>query len=138
MVRSPVLVFSETFGQDFRRASLEAVTEGKRIAGLLSTSLVAVAIGYGIKEKTSHLGKYGADTVLVVDNPDLKTYHPDYYQAIGLEAVRKTNPGIVLMPATSSGKDLAPRLATHLNTVLATESSKQDIQPDGVIATVPI
>ncbi|TMI67658.1 electron transfer flavoprotein subunit alpha/FixB family protein, partial [Candidatus Bathyarchaeota archaeon] len=88
MVRSPVLVFSETFGQDFRRASLEAVTEGKRIAGLLSTSLVAVAIGYGIKEKASHLGKYGADKVLVVDNPDLKTYHPDYYRAIGLEVVR--------------------------------------------------
>ncbi|TMI42846.1 electron transfer flavoprotein subunit alpha/FixB family protein [Candidatus Bathyarchaeota archaeon] len=138
MVRSPVLVFSETFGQDFRRASLEAVTEGKRIAGLLSTSLVAVAIGYGIKEKTSHLGKYGADKVLVVDNPDLKTYHPDYYRAIGLEAVRKTNPGIVLMPATSSGKDLAPRLAIQLNTVVATESTKLDIEGDRVVATRPV
>src|SRR2546428_7832225 len=111
MIRSPVLVFSETFGQDFRRASLEAVTEGKRIAGLLSTSLVAVAIGYGFKEKASHLGKYGVDKALVFDNPDLKTYHQDYYRPIGLEAVRKINPGIVLMPATSSGTDLAPRFA---------------------------
>src|SRR5436309_15583549 len=117
MVRSPVLVFSETFGQDFRRASLEAVTEGKRIAGLLSTSLVAVAIGYGIKEKARHLGKYGADKVLAVDNPDLKTYHPDDYRAIVLEAVRKTNPEIAVMPPTTPGKDHAPRLATQFNTV---------------------
>src|SRR2546428_12621970 len=102
MIRSPVLVFSETFGQDFRRASVEAVTEGKRIAGLLSTSLVGEAIGYGIKEKTRHLGKYGADKELVVDNRDLKTYNPEYYREIGLEAVRKTNPGTVVMPATSS------------------------------------
>src|SRR3989442_13604726 len=39
------------------------------------------------------------------------------------------------MPATSSGKDLAPRLAIHLNTGVATESIKLDIEGDRVVAT---
>lgn len=138
MVQGPVLVFAEAFGQDFRKASLEAVTEGKRIAGLLNTSLVAVAIGYGIKETASRLGAYGTDKVLVADTPYLKTFHPDYYRTLGLEAVQKTNPCIILIPATSSGKDLAPRLAIHLNTVVATESTKLDIEGDRLIATRPV
>jgi electron transfer flavoprotein alpha subunit len=138
MVQGPVLVFAESLGQDFRKASLEAVTEGKRIAGLLNTSLVAVAIGNGIKDRTSYLGAYGADNVLVADAPELKTFHPDYYRTVGLEAVRKVNPGIILMPATSSGKDLAPRLAIHLNTVVATEATKLDVEHDRLVATRPV
>jgi electron transfer flavoprotein alpha subunit len=138
MVQGPVLVFAETFGQDFRRSSLEAVTEGKRIADLLNTSLVVLTIGSGIKNIASHLGAYGADKVLVADSPDLKTFHPDYHRIVGLDAVRKVDPGTILLPATSSGKDLAPRLAIHLNSVVATDSTKLDVEGGRLVATRPI
>ncbi len=138
MVQGPVLVFAESFGPDFRKSSLEAITEGRRIAGLLGTGLVVIAIGDGIKNAAADLGTYGVDKVLVADAPDLKTFHPDYYRTVGLEAVRKVNPSIILIPATSSGKDLAPRLAIHLNTVVAAESTKLEIEGEKLIATRPV
>ncbi len=137
-MNGPILVFAETSGSDFRRSSFETVTEAKRIADQLHTSVVALAIGHGIRDKAKQLGDYGAERILVVDNPALTTFHPDYYRSIGLETIKKIGPGIILLPATSSGKDLAPRLAIHLNTDVATECTRLDVEQDRLVATRPV
>ena len=57
----------------------------------------------------------------MADDPALSLFHPDYYRQIALEAVKRVNPSVVLAAATSAGKDLAPRLAIHLGTAVASE-----------------
>ncbi len=47
------------------------------------------------------------------------------------------NPGLILLPATSAGKDLGPRLAIHLNTGLASECTHLEIQDDELVASRP-
>jgi electron transfer flavoprotein alpha subunit len=97
----------------------------------------AVVIGHGLKERASELGKYGADRVLLADDPSLGLFHPDYYRHILLDAVKKYTPSIVLMPATSTGKDLAPRIATHLNTGVASDCVQLSLENGDLFATRP-
>jgi len=134
---SPVLVFAESSGSEFRKSSFEAVTEGRRLANLLGTQVYAVSIGHGLAARIPVLGKYGADHVLVADDPTLKLFHPDFYRQIILDAVRRVNPSTILLPATSAGKDLAPRLAIHLNVGLASECIQLELQGEELLATRP-
>src|SRR6267378_2309054 len=50
---------------------------------------------------------------------------------------KKINPRVILLPATSTGKDLAPRLAIHLNTAVATECTGLEITDNEITATRP-
>lgn len=131
------MIFAESFGSQFRKAAFEAVTEGRRLADITGAEEWALVIGEGLKEKAGELGKYGADRILVADDPALALFHPDYYRQIMLEAVKKCSPSIILMPATSTGKDLAPRIAVHLNTGVASECTQLDLQNGELIATRP-
>jgi len=136
-VTGEVLVLAESSGPAFRKAALEAVTEGRRLADLLRVSEIVLAIGNGLKDPTSELGKYGADKVILADDPSLAIFHPDYYRQIALEAIKRVNPSIILAAATSTGKDLAPRLAIHLDTAVASECTHLEMENGKLIATRP-
>ncbi|HEX9612325.1 MAG TPA: electron transfer flavoprotein subunit alpha/FixB family protein, partial [Candidatus Bathyarchaeia archaeon] len=132
-----VLVLAESSGATFRKSTFEAVTEGKRLADLLNVSECALAIGYGLMDRTSELGRYGVDSVILADDPSLALFHPDYYRQIALQAIKKLNPSIILAAATSSGKDLAPRLAIHLDTAVASECTQLELENGKLLATRP-
>ncbi len=132
-----VLVFAESSGPDFRKTAFEAVTEGRRLADLLRVEEYAIAIGNGLGSRVPELGRFGADKVLLSEDPSLALYHPDFYREIALDVIKKISPSIILIPATSTGKDLAPRLAIHLNTVVASECTQLELQNGELIATRP-
>src|SRR6266571_8452540 len=119
-----VLVFAESSGGTLRKAAYEAVTEGRRLADLLKVDEYALAIGRGLKENAKELGRYGADKVFLADDPSLELFNADYYRLVALDVAKSTIPSIILAAATSTGKDLAPRLAIHLNTAVASECTQ--------------
>src|SRR5438094_9121433 len=136
-MHGPILVFAESSGREFRKSAFESVTEARRLAELSKTEVHALSIGHGVKDQASSLGKFGADKVSVADEESLKLFHPDLYRQIALDLAKKINPSVILLPATSTGKDLAPRLAIHLNTVVAIECTELEIRDDELIATRP-
>src|SRR5438477_68620 len=136
-MQGPILVFAESSGREFRKSAFESVTEARRLADSSRTEVHALSIGYGVKEQASSLAKFGADKVSVADEESLKLFHPDLYRQIALDLAKKINPSVILLPATSSGKDLAPRLAIHLNTVVAADCTELEIRNDELIATRP-
>jgi len=73
----------------------------------------------------------------LADDPSLALFHPDYYRQIALQEIKKLNPSIILAAATSSGKDLAPRLAIHLDTAVASECTQLELENGKLIATRP-
>src|SRR5213593_2082746 len=105
-MKGPVLVFAESSGPQFRKAAYEALTEGRRLADALGVEEYALSIGSGLDNVVKDLGRLGADHVLVADSPHLGLFHPDHYRQIVLDAVAKVTPAILLLPATSTGKDL--------------------------------
>src|SRR6266568_4074126 len=136
-MQGPILVFAESSEREFRKSAFEAVTEAKQLADSSKNEVHALSIGHRIKDQAGSLGKFGANRVSVADDESLKLFQPDFYRQIALDLAKKINPGVILLPATSTGKDLAPRLAIHLNTVVATECTELEIRDDDLVATRP-
>ncbi len=136
-MQGPILVFAESSGTEFRKSAFEAVTEGRRLADLSKTEVHALCIGHRVKDRASSLGKFGADKVYVADDESLNLFQPDFYRQIALDLREKIHPSVILLPATSTGKDLAPRLAIHLNTVVAADCTELEIRDDELVATRP-
>jgi len=136
-MQGPILVFAESSGNEFRKSAFEAVTEARRLADLSKSEVHALSIGHKIRDQASSLGKFGADKVSIADDESLKLYHPDFYRQIALDLAKKIDPSVILLPATSTGKDLGPRLAIHLNTAVATECTELEISENELVATRP-
>jgi electron transfer flavoprotein alpha subunit len=136
-MQGPILVFAESSGSEYRKSAFEAVTEARRLADLSKGEVHALSIGHGIRDQATSLGKFGADKVWVADDESLTLFQPDFYRQIAIDLARKTSPSLILLPATSTGKDLAPRLAIHLNTAVAAECTELEISNNEFIATRP-
>jgi len=111
------LVFIEQREGKIRKASLEALSLARRLAG---APVAAVLPGKGVTALASGLGRYGAGVVFVADREDLALYSTKGYAGAIDAAAKKESPDAVLIAATSMGKDLAPRFAArHDVSVLA-------------------
>ena len=74
-----ILVVAEYGDNRFRKSTYEVVSEGRRLADQLNTSLSAVAIGSGVLAAAAELRRYGADRVLVCDAPELADFDSDRF-----------------------------------------------------------
>ena len=88
----------------------------------------------------SAAGDFGAfypfDKVFVMGN--LAEYNTDLYAASAVQAIREIDPAIVLIGATNQGRDLAPRVASELQTGLTADCTDLSINEKGLLeATRP-
>jgi electron transfer flavoprotein alpha subunit len=83
-----VMTIAEQRDGEIRKISYEVVSEGRRLADALGQKVTTLLIGSNIKDKASALGHYGADKVLVADDPRLETYTTDAYVSVIAELVK--------------------------------------------------
>ena len=133
-----VWAIAEQRDGEFRKITYEVVSEGRRLADKLGQQLTAVVLGSGIKEKASELAQYGADKIVVADDPKLATYTADAYVSVLAQLVEADTPEIIILGASTQGKDLAPRLAARLNVAMAQDCTAFDIEDGKLVATRPI
>jgi electron transfer flavoprotein alpha subunit len=122
----------------FRKITYEIVSEGRRLADKLGQKLTAVVLGSSIKEKAAELAKYGADTVMVADDPRLGQYTTDAYTEVLSQLIKAGDPAVVIMGASVQGKDLAGRLAGRLGIAMAQDCTAFSIENGEFIAIRPI
>ncbi|MFP5213710.1 MAG: electron transfer flavoprotein subunit alpha/FixB family protein [Acidobacteriota bacterium] len=113
-----VCVVAESRGGVFRRVSFEVASEGRRIADALGIPLYAVAVGSGVAERASELGRYGVDKVLVRDDAKLEHYLAETYVPVVHEMIKMLDPQAIILPASVDGRDMAARLGTRLRMTL--------------------
>lgn len=130
-----VLVFAEQRNAAFRGPTMESLSQGRRLADGMGSSLTAAVLGSGISRSLDSLSAYGVDTVAVADSPLLNTYTTEGYADVLAQIIREKNPALVLIPATSMGKDLAPRVAAILETGLLSDCTALEMQ-DGLLCAV--
>jgi len=133
-----ILAFAEQRDGKFKKSAYEVVSTGRKLADEIKTELIALVIGSGIERIASELGGFGADRVLVADKEIFKLYSTEGYANILVEAIRKYDSGIVLMPASSMGKDLAPATAAKLETGVAMDCIGLVFKDGKLEATRPI
>jgi electron transfer flavoprotein alpha subunit len=116
-----ILTFAEVRDGRLRRASLEVVSEARRLAAALGASVETVVVGPGSEALAGELSAYGADRVRVFEDPALAAYATDSYARALAQAIADAKPSVVLLPFTAMGKDLAPRVAARVGAGLASD-----------------
>ena len=132
---SNVLVFIEQRDGKIRKASFEALTLGREVAAKTGGALGAVVAGSGIAGLAPELAAYGAAKVFVADKPELALYSCEGYTAALDAAVTAFAPAVVLVPATSMGKDVAPRLAARRKVGLLSDVMSLEVEGGRLVAT---
>ena len=115
-----IWVFAEVKDGNVRKITFELLSQGKKMAEKLGEELVAVLLGSGVEGLTGRLAEY-ADKVYWADDPALAQYTTDAYATVLTNLLKEHQPSIFLCGATIMGKDLSPRVATRLQTGLATD-----------------
>lgn len=133
-----VLVVAEVREGTLKKIDFEMLGEGKRIAELLSGAVEAVVLGHGISNILEPLAHHGAEKIYVADGADLASYTAEGYAAVLTGLIQQTEPILVLIGATTQGKDLAPRLAARLAVGLASDCTGFQVKDGELLITRPV
>ena len=122
-----VWVYVENEGTTIADVSLELLGKGRELADELGTELVAFIIGHGLSDAGTELIAHGADKVFVSEHPRLAFYLTLPHSRIAVELIKKYRPSILLIGATNTGRDLAPRIASRMSTGLTADCTDLQI-----------
>ncbi len=129
------LVFIEQREGRIRKASLEALSLARRLAG---APVAAVLAGKGISALANDLGRYGAGVVYVADREDLALYSSQGYVGALEAANQKETAGAVLIAATAMGKDVAPRFAARHDAGVLADVMELRVEGDRLVGWRPV
>ncbi len=133
-----VWIVAEQRDGAFRKISYELASTARKLADQLGEEVCAVLCGAGIEGIAGQLGKYGVDKVYVADDPALDPYTTDAHAAAVAKVVKENDPSILLIGASTQGKDLSGRLVGKLATGLATDCTDVKIADGKLLAIRPM
>jgi electron transfer flavoprotein alpha subunit len=107
--------------------SLELLTKGRSLANTLGCKLEAVVLGNGLEGIENELFPYGTDVVHVADDPVLEHYRTLPFTSVIVGLFRQEQPQIALMGATTTGRDLGPRVSSALHSGLTADCTALEI-----------
>ena len=122
-----VYVFAQQVDNEISSIAFELLGKAKDLAKDLSTDVTAVLIGSGVKGLADQLAEYGADKVIVVDDPELKDYRTEPYAHALASVINNYKPEIMLVGATAIGRDLGPRVSARVATGLTADCTVLEI-----------
>ncbi|HEY7481150.1 MAG TPA: electron transfer flavoprotein subunit alpha/FixB family protein [Gemmatimonadales bacterium] len=131
--------FAESRDGALRKVAFETVTAARRTAdGSGGGEVHALLLGApGIAAKAEELGRYGADLVIVVEDPGLERYSPEVFAASAAERIRTGGYRAAFFSASAQGRDLAPRTAARLGVSLASDVTEFEMRGDAVVVRHP-
>jgi len=134
-----VLAFAEERDGRVGAAGREAVSVAASLAEDLGGSAHALVLGGpGVAGEAAALGRFGAAVVTVGEHDALTDYTGEGYAPLVVEAVRAGAYAAVVFPATTLGKDLAPRVAALLDVPLAADVTGAEIEDGKVVVERPV
>ncbi|MBD3165814.1 electron transfer flavoprotein subunit alpha/FixB family protein [bacterium] len=129
-----VLVYIEQRDGVVKKASLEALSEGKRLAEKLGGAVHAVICGASVDGHVDTLKQHGAEKIFVQNADDLEHYNAEGHLAVVAEAAQQADAKVVMVSATALGRDLGPRVAAKMQVMILPDVT--EINPNGEEITV--
>jgi len=132
-----ILIYAEiTREGELAHVVLELANTAQDLAQKLGGQEVnALVITSDFKLDKSLFTENGFDKVYVIQDERLKDYSTELYSKAAIDLVREIKPSIMLIGATTQGRDLAPRISSSLNTGLTADCTKLDINEKGMLAS---
>ena len=110
--------------------TIELIGEGRKLADVLGKELAVVVAGYQIDAEVRKLLHYGVDKVYYLESELLEHFSTDGYVKAYADLINEKKPEIVLVGASSLGRDIGPRLAARLGTGLTADCTKLEIDTE--------
>ena len=125
-----VYVFAEQRDGKIQNVALELLGKARELADANNEKVVAILLGKNIKGEAQTLVAHGADKVMVVDHDLLATYLTEPYTQAITQIIKDFKPSILLIGATTIGRDLGPRVSARNVTGLTADATKLEISDD--------
>lgn len=129
-----VFVFAQQVDNKLENIAFELLGEAKELAKPLNTTVTAVLLGHKVGALCDELAAYGADRIIVVDDPELEVYRTEPYAHALSSVINEFKPEIVLVGATAIGRDLGPTVSARVATGLTADCTQLDIGDFPMIA----
>jgi len=123
-----VWVFVQTDDNNIHHVALELIGEGRKLANELDTELCCMLLGNGVGRIIDELSCYDIERIYTVESPVLERYRTIPFVESAAHLIKKYKPDIVLIGATSTGRDFAGGLATELRTGLTADCTDLGIE----------
>ncbi|MFX0074049.1 MAG: FAD-binding protein [Candidatus Hermodarchaeota archaeon] len=125
-----IWVIAEHYKGKIHNVAFQLLGKGRELSDILGVNLTLVILGYNFDKKLDEISQYGMDEIIYVKSPVLKNYYSDLYVKVLSELIIKNRPEIILIGATPTGRDFAPRIAKKLNAGLTADCTGLEINPE--------
>ena len=125
-----VWVIAEHYKKIVHKVAFQLLGKGRELSNLLDSKLTFVILGCNFDERIGDFSEYGMDEIIYVKSPLLKDYYSDLYVKVISELIEEHKPEIILIGATPTGRDFAPRVAKRLHAGLTADCTGLDINPE--------
>jgi len=133
-----ICAFLESADGQLRKTAAEVLGEARRLADSAGTDVHAVLIGKGTTALADAATALGADRVIVADADALESFNLEAFLKPLVKAVAATGPQLLLMAASTSGKDLAPAIAAATSSAILTDVTEVAVKDGGVTVNKPV
>ncbi|MGD0821605.1 MAG: electron transfer flavoprotein subunit alpha/FixB family protein [Desulfomonilia bacterium] len=128
-----IWVFGDYRNYFQNRVTLQLLSRATDLAAQLHASVCATVFGHQVDEWVGEYIAHGAKKIYVVEDESLKDYSTDLYVTLMERLAREYTPEIILVGATTFGREFAPRVAKRLGTGLTADCVGLDINKDGLL-----
>jgi electron transfer flavoprotein alpha subunit len=135
---SGIWVFAEHDSGALERVTLELLGEARRLARETEAEVFAVVFGDRVAALVDPLAHYGADVIHVFEDERLRHYDPGPVVASLGRLCEAQSARVVLLPATTTGSDVAVRLAMEHDWPLASRATATHVRDGDLEFVRPI
>lgn len=135
---SKILAFVETRDNKIKNSGFETASAAVKLANELGYEAVAFLIGSSVSGIAAELGAYGIRKAVVAEDKRFEKYSTTAYSKIIAQACKEAGANVMLLSATSMGKDLAPRISAKLDAGLVSDCTEIRVEGGNIIATRPV
>lgn len=125
-----VFVFAEQRDGELQKVALELIGKARDLAAQLNEKVYAILLGHQVASMSQTLIAHGADVVICADAPELEDYLTESYTQAVCHIIDEYKPDILMIGATTTGRDLGPRVSARVATGLTADCTKLEIGED--------
>ncbi|OGP64248.1 MAG: hypothetical protein A2170_11060 [Deltaproteobacteria bacterium RBG_13_53_10] len=133
-----IWVFGDYRNHPKDRSTLQVLAQARALAGEKGR-VTALLLGHQVTEVAREYVAYGAQRILLLDDPQFAFYRADLFTTIVSDLIQEHQPEVFLVGATDFGRELASGVAKRLGVGLGADciSLQWDDRKEGLIGSSP-
>ncbi|MDO4779236.1 MAG: electron transfer flavoprotein subunit alpha/FixB family protein [Tissierellia bacterium] len=113
-----------------KNVGLELLSPAREMAEAINEEVVAVVIGNPLDKAVEEVKAHGANKIITVKGDVYTEYNTEVYTNAICKLVEEYAPNVMLIGATSQGRDLGPRVAARLKTGLTADCTSLEMNAE--------